>query len=65
MKHQMFEWVRVFLRWWFGAPFQELSSEFGDPIPVELRLFAAEVQEIQHGRSNRLQLAELANRSRV
>ena len=37
-----------FIRWLFGAPFEELPSEFGDPVPSELRRFEAEAEEIQH-----------------
>jgi hypothetical protein len=37
-----------FIRWLFGAPFEELPSEFGDPVPSELRWFEAEAEEIQH-----------------
>jgi hypothetical protein len=37
-----------FVRWLFGAPFQELPTEFGDSVPAELRVFEAEVAEAQH-----------------
>jgi hypothetical protein len=37
-----------FIRWLFGAPFEELPSEFGDPVPPELRQFEAETEEVQH-----------------
>ena len=48
MKHNLFPWIRRFLRWLFGAPFKELPSEFGDLVPPELRVFQAEVKEIEH-----------------
>jgi len=35
------------LRWFFGAPFQELPPEFGDTVPPELRDFEAETEEAQ------------------
>jgi hypothetical protein len=37
-----------FVRWLFGAPFQELPTEFGDLVPAELRVFEAQVEEAQH-----------------
>jgi hypothetical protein len=48
MKSKQFGWIRRFLYWLFGAPFQELPSEFGDPVPPELRAFQAEAEEAQH-----------------
>lgn len=48
MKYKAIEWIQRFLRWLFGAPFQELPPEFGDPVPAELHVFAAKVAEIQH-----------------
>lgn len=65
MKHKLFEWARGFLRWLFGAPFQELPSEFGDPVPAELRVFAAEVTEIRHRPQSQIPLAPLAHRERI
>lgn len=65
MKHKLFEWVWGFLRWLFGAPFQELPSEFGDPVPAELRIFEAEVTEIQHHPQNQIPLAPLARREQI
>lgn len=47
MKHKLFESVRYFLRWLFGAPFVELPPEFGDSIPPELRIFEVKTEEIQ------------------
>lgn len=37
-----------FTRWLFGAPFQELPTEFGDSVPSELRVFEAQSEEAQH-----------------
>ena len=43
-------WKRVqrFGRWLFGAPFQELPLEFGDPVPPEWHVFEARAEEVQH-----------------
>ena len=48
MKSKRFRWIWRFLHWLFGAPFQELPSEFGDPVPPELRAFQAQAEEAQH-----------------
>jgi hypothetical protein len=48
MKSKQFSWIRCCLRWLIGAPFQELPSEFGDPVPSELRAFQAKTEEAQH-----------------
>ncbi|HBY95975.1 MAG TPA: hypothetical protein DEP84_18810 [Chloroflexi bacterium] len=37
--------VQRFLRWLFGAPFEQLPPEFGDPVPPEVRIFEAEAEE--------------------
>jgi hypothetical protein len=37
--------IRRFIHWLFGAPFQELPPEFGDPVPSDLRVFEAEAEE--------------------
>ena len=39
MEHSLLEPLRHFARWLFGAPFQELPPEFGDPVPPDLRAF--------------------------
>jgi hypothetical protein len=39
--------VQRFVQWLFGSPFRELPSEFGNPVPPELRAFEAEAEEIQ------------------
>lgn len=41
-------WLQRFLRWLFGAPFQELPPEFGDPVPSELQVFEYQAEEAQH-----------------
>lgn len=41
-------WLQRFLRWLFGAPFQELPPEFGDPVPTELQVFEYQAEEAQH-----------------
>ena len=48
MRHKLSEWIQCFLRWLFGAPFEELPPEFGDPVPPELRVFQAEAEEVEH-----------------
>jgi hypothetical protein len=42
------DWLRRSVRWLFGSAFRRLPPEFGDPVPPELRVFAAEAEEIQH-----------------
>ena len=39
--------VRRFMRWLFGAPFQDLPPGFGEPMP-EIRAFEEEMNETQH-----------------
>jgi len=41
-------WVRRVVRWFFGSPFRNLPPEFGNPVPAELQVFEAEVEENQH-----------------
>ncbi len=41
-------WTNRFVRWLFGAPFQNLPPEFGDTVPPELRVFEAEAERAQH-----------------
>ena len=48
MQYKIVRGIQQFIRWLFGAPFQELPSEFGDTVPSELRVFEAEAEEIQH-----------------
>jgi hypothetical protein len=40
--------VNRFVRWLFGAPFQNLPPEFGDTVPPELRVFEEEAAQAQH-----------------
>jgi hypothetical protein len=47
-KHENSNWVKRFLRWLFGSPFEDLPPEFGDTVPPELRTFEAEEEEVQH-----------------
>ncbi len=47
MKSKPFGWMQRLLRWWFGAPFQELPEEFGDTVPAEWRVFEAEAEDIR------------------
>lgn len=48
MKHKLSASIQRFLRWLFGAPFEELPPEFGDLVPPELRTFQARAAEIEH-----------------
>ncbi|MCD6290131.1 MAG: hypothetical protein J7M34_06465 [Anaerolineae bacterium] len=41
-------WMRRFIHWLFGTPFEELPPEFGDPVPPELQVFEAEAEEARH-----------------
>jgi len=47
-------WLERCLRWLFGAPFQELPPEFGDPVPSELRVFEYQAEEAQHHARNKI-----------
>jgi hypothetical protein len=40
--------VQRFLEWLFGSPFQNMSDVIGDPVPPELYVFEARVDEMQH-----------------
>jgi hypothetical protein len=48
MAQKVLKPIQQFFRRLFGVPFQELPSEFGDPVPPELRAFEVEAKEIQH-----------------
>jgi hypothetical protein len=47
MSHKISRTVRRFMRWIFGAPFEDLPPGFGEPLP-EIRAFEEQVQEMQH-----------------
>jgi hypothetical protein len=47
MSHKISRWVQRFMRWIFGAPFQDLPPGFGEPMP-EIRAFEEEMEETQH-----------------
>ena len=40
--------IQRFLRWLFGSPFENMSDVIGDPVPPELHVFEARVDEMQH-----------------
>ena len=40
--------IQRFLHWLFGSPFEHMSGTIGDPVPPELRVFEAQVNEMQH-----------------
>jgi hypothetical protein len=46
--------IKRFVRWLFGAPFEELPPEFGDPVPSDLRVFEAKAEETQHRSQGRV-----------
>ncbi len=48
MKHRLSTSIQHFLRWLFGAPFEELPPEFGDLVPPDLRAFQARMEEAEH-----------------
>ena len=48
MRHKLSAWIRRFLRWLFGAPFEQLPLEFGDLVPPDLRAFQSRTEEIEH-----------------
>lgn len=41
-------WLRRFMRWLFGAPFQKLPPQYGNTVPPEMQLFKAEAHEAEH-----------------
>jgi hypothetical protein len=47
-RHKKPNVLQRFLRWLFGAPFEDLGEPFGDPVPPEVRKFQAESEEITH-----------------
>ena len=49
MLHEIYRLVRRFVRWLFGAPFEDLPRAFGEPIS-EIRAFEEEMKEAQHQR---------------
>jgi hypothetical protein len=40
--------MQRFLRWVFGAPFEDMGAPFGDQVSPEMHKFEAEVEEITH-----------------
>jgi hypothetical protein len=36
--------IQRLVRWFFGAPFQQLPPEFGDAVPPELQAFEANAE---------------------
>jgi hypothetical protein len=53
-KREELGWLKRFLAWLFGAPFQELPPEFGDPVPSELRVFEYQAEEAQRHPRNKI-----------
>ena len=45
------------VRWFFGAPFEELPSEFGDPVPPDLRRFEDQATAVQHDPRGRVRVS--------
>jgi hypothetical protein len=54
LKHEKLGWLKRFVAWLFGAPFQELPPEFGDPVPSELRVFEYQAEEAQRHPRNKI-----------
>jgi hypothetical protein len=48
MKQKLSTSIQRFLRWLFGAPFEDLPPEFGDLVPPDLRAFQARAEEVEH-----------------
>ena len=44
-------------RWFFGAPFEELPPEFGDPVPPDLRRFEDQAAAVQHRPQGRVRVS--------
>lgn len=65
MIQKMWKPIQRFMQYLFGTPFQKLPSEFGDPVPVEWRVFEARTEEVQHRpEGNLLSPSPLAGRRR-
>jgi hypothetical protein len=47
MRHIWTTWPQRFVRWLFGSPFRSLPPAFGNPLPVELRLFRFRASEAE------------------
>ena len=50
-------------RWFFGAPFEELPPEFGDPVPPDLRRFEDQAAAVQHQPQGRLRVSSSGPRT--
>lgn len=48
--------VERLARWFFGSPFQELPSEFGDPVPPDLRRFEEQAAAVQRRPQSRVRV---------
>jgi hypothetical protein len=51
---EKYGWLERFLRWLFGAPFEDLPPEFGNPVPTELQVFEYQAEEAQHHPSSKI-----------
>jgi hypothetical protein len=60
--HKKPGWLSRFVHWLFGAPFQELPPEFGDPVPPELELFEAKAKEAQRDARGKAPIRKPAHR---
>ena len=47
MIQQVLKLIQRLARWFFGAPFQQLPSEFGETVPLDLLAFEAKAEEAQ------------------
>lgn len=46
--HKQAGWIRRFIRWFAGSPFEHLPRYFGDTVPPDLRVFEAKTAEQAH-----------------
>jgi hypothetical protein len=48
MSHKLIDVVKRLFRFLPSSPFENLPTEFGDPVPADLREFEQEAEEAQH-----------------
>jgi hypothetical protein len=48
MIQQVLKPIQRVIRWFFGAPFQQLPPEFGETVPPDLQAFEANAEAAQH-----------------
>lgn len=55
MIQKVLKLVQSLVRWFFGAPFQQLPPEFGETIPPDLRAFEIAAEEARHNSQGSVQ----------